>query len=391
MVAVVLATWYAKDVLGSALLDAPADRTATDYPARPEWHTLFLFQWLKFFHGPTAEVVGAILIPGILTLVLLALPFLCRAFSEQRAHRIAVTSSAAVALGAVVLTAASLWADRNPSDSTVTAAHAKRGSGQMLTAAEESRLRARQFNVQRVQARTIARRALELAGARGIPPEGPGALLARDPQSQGPRLFAANCASCHRFNGHNGLGEVPADPPTSSDLKGFASREWIRGLLENPMSDRYFGRMRTPEGEPAHTRMDRFTRERLESADESMRAQVGAEYDAVAAFLADQSRDRKGASPAARESEALVTRGQEVFTTICNECHSYAGERTGTTRAPEMQGYGSVEWLELMIAEPDHESRYRSTGRERARMPRFQERLSNLERRMLAEWLANDR
>ena len=76
---------------------------------------------------------------------------------------------------------------------------------------------------------------------------------------------------------------------------------------------------------------------------------------------------------------------------VCNECHSYDGERKGTTRAPEMLGYGSVEWIELMIAEPDHESRYRAIGRERARMPRFKDKLTERERNMVAVWLHDSR
>lgn len=66
---------------------------------------------------------------------------------------------------------------------------------------------------------------------------------------------------------------------------------------------------------------------------------------------------------------SLIGRGMEVFMNVCNECHSYDGERKGTTLAPEMLGYGSVEWIELMIAEPDHESRYRAVGRNAPECP----------------------
>ena len=73
--------------------------------------------------------------------------------------------------------------------------------------------------------------------------------------------------------------------------------------------------------------------------------------------------------------------------TTCNECHSYRGERSGFFNAPEMHGYGSIDWLSLMIAEPDHETVYRNTGREPAQMPAFKDELSELERRMIAAWL----
>ena len=87
------------------------------------------------------------------------------------------------------------------------------------------------------------------------------------------------------------------------------------------------------------------------------------------------------------DDDLLILRGRRFFERVCNECHRYEGEHTGTFKAPEMLGYGSVEWIELMIAEPGHELRYRSKGRERAQMPRFKDRLSGHDRRMIAEWL----
>ncbi len=402
ILAVFGATWCAHILLDSSLLDAPADPTATDYPARPEWHTLFLFQWLKGFEGPTAEVAGAILIPGAVTMLLFCLPWLQRLMPVAFADRIARGFCAALAAGILILTAAALLDDRNPITKTVDAIRAKQQQGEPLTLADQHALQARQFHEQRALARRTATRAHELAAAHGIPPTGPWELLAADPMTQGPRLFAAHCATCHRFDGHDALGRTPAEPATSSDLGGFASRDWIRGLLTDPMSPRYFGLMRTPEGDPAHTRMARFIRERTESADEEMLRQISADFDAVAAFLANQSGERKrpdlqsrerqpADTPSAAANESLIHRGREVFMSVCNECHSYDGNRTGTTRAPEMKNYGAPAWIERMIAEPDHETRYRSTGRERARMPSFRDRLTPAERRQIAEWLSNDR
>jgi quinol-cytochrome oxidoreductase complex cytochrome b subunit len=69
-----------------APLDAPAD-PASDYPARPEWYFLSLFQLLKYFEGPL-EVVGTILIPGLAAAYLLALPLLDRAPSTALRSRL---------------------------------------------------------------------------------------------------------------------------------------------------------------------------------------------------------------------------------------------------------------------------------------------------------------
>jgi ubiquinol-cytochrome c reductase cytochrome b subunit len=58
-------------------LGAVADPTDTSYIPRPEWYFLFLFQFLKLFEGPL-EVVGAVVIPTIGVLLLMATPFLDR-------------------------------------------------------------------------------------------------------------------------------------------------------------------------------------------------------------------------------------------------------------------------------------------------------------------------
>ena len=46
----------------AANLDAPADPSSSDYPARPEWYFLSLFQMLKLFPG-SREMIGTIIIP----------------------------------------------------------------------------------------------------------------------------------------------------------------------------------------------------------------------------------------------------------------------------------------------------------------------------------------
>ena len=384
---VLLATaWYVHAVLGTELLDAPADPTATDYPARPEWHTLFLYQWLKAFQGPVLEVVGAIVIPSAIVLAFFFLPFAERILPPRAAHRSAIGWTTLVVLSVTGFTFAAKWDDRDPGDARFNTVREKQKSGATLYDSEVAVLRARQFNRQRDQAAREAKRALELAASDGIPPAGPSTLLAHDPMTAGPKLFATHCAVCHRYDGHDGRGNVPLEPATSSDLAGFASREWIRGLLANPMDDRYFGRMRNPEGEPAHTRMSKFINDIMPEGEEAKQLLL-ADFDAVAEFLASQSsRPIVEIFPAPGLS-AFVERGREIFMNVCNECHSYGGERTGLTRAPEMRGYGAVEWIELMIAEPDHESRYRNVGRERARMPRFLDKLTERERNMLAVWL----
>ena len=52
----------------------PAD---TQYLPRPEWYYLPVFQWLKYWHGALA-VLGILVIPGLIALVFVALPFFDR-------------------------------------------------------------------------------------------------------------------------------------------------------------------------------------------------------------------------------------------------------------------------------------------------------------------------
>ena len=60
-----------------AHLDAPADPSSADYPARPEWYFLSLYQMLKYFPG-NREVIGTIVIPSTLLFILILLPLLDR-------------------------------------------------------------------------------------------------------------------------------------------------------------------------------------------------------------------------------------------------------------------------------------------------------------------------
>jgi ubiquinol-cytochrome c reductase cytochrome b subunit len=93
-------------------------------------------------------------------------------------------------------------------------------------------------------AKRDAERVVVLArSSTGIPVTGAVTLLRNDPLTQGPKLFAKNCASCHRYDGHDGLGGQPKDELSASDLKGFASRAWLAGLLDPARIDspHYFG------------------------------------------------------------------------------------------------------------------------------------------------------
>jgi ubiquinol-cytochrome c reductase cytochrome b subunit len=398
---------------GDHLLDAPADASATNYPARPEWYFLFLFQMLKYFEGPRMEILGAIGIPTFILIVLFLIPLLDKVLWRWLAHGFTVLFCIGLICGAAWLTVQAVKADTNPPNTAIAAIHEKQKSGAKLTHEEESLLRAREFNEQRKQATIVAERAIELANLHGIPPSGPLELLANDPMTRGPQLFAAHCAACHRINGTDGFGRVLNEPASSSDLAGFATRSWIADLLKDPMSPKHFGPMKKPDGDPAHTRMAKWVKDTMEENEKPAdRAALLANFNAVTAYLEDES-NRPGRlekmpatqtastqssnSPATNAAVAsnggmdgdddLIHRGRKYFMDTCNECHSYAGERTGTVKAPEMRGYGSVEWIEKFIENPADDAFYRNTGKEPAQMPAFKDKLSASERHLLAVWL----
>ena len=57
----------------------PAD---AQYIPRPEWYYLPIFQWLKYWHG-AASVIGVLVIPTVLALAVVALPFLDRGVERR--------------------------------------------------------------------------------------------------------------------------------------------------------------------------------------------------------------------------------------------------------------------------------------------------------------------
>ena len=59
-----------------------ADPADTQFLPRPEWYYVPVFQYLKYWHGSTA-VLGILVIPGILGLLLVGLPFLDRSLERR--------------------------------------------------------------------------------------------------------------------------------------------------------------------------------------------------------------------------------------------------------------------------------------------------------------------
>lgn len=329
-----------------AELGAPADPSEPYSAARPEWYFLFLFQFLKFFPG-TTEIWGAIIIPGLAMLVILAMPLLGR---WKLGHWFNILFLFSVLLGAGGLTWLALREDR--ADPVY--------QGAVRNADRE------------------AERVRELANSAGIPISGAVALLRDDPLTQGPKLFAKNCASCHRYDGHDGLGGHPKDPQSAADLKGFASREWLTRLIdpEHIASSNYFGGTKFKNGKMVKfvtKDVAGFTPEKKESLKKAIVA-LSAEAQLKSQLVADQ------------QDAAIIEQGRVLIPDLrCTDCHQFRKKDEDAT-APDLTGYGSRRWLIATINNPAHPDLY---GERNDRMPKFgaDDILSDKAIGLIADWL----
>jgi ubiquinol-cytochrome c reductase cytochrome b subunit len=335
-----------------AELAAPADPAETYSAARPEWYFLFLFEFLKFFPGGT-EIWGAIVIPGCLMLVIFLMPIIGR---WNLGHRFNVGLSFSLLGGVIFLTFLALTQDRR--------------DPAFKTAVEE--------------ARRDAERVIVLAQSpAGIPREGAVTLLRDDPLTQGPKLFTKNCASCHRYGGADGTGNKLKDAPAASDLKGFASREWLAGLLDPQRVDspHYFGGTKFKEG-----KMAKFVKKDVAGFSDEQKTQLKkgiAALSAEAGLKSQRELDQRDAT--------LITEGKLLITAEgmrCTECHQFHRPDEDAT-APDLTAFGSRDWLIAFVSNPAHPRFY---GKRNDRMPAFGEDkvLDGHAIGLIADWLRGE-
>jgi ubiquinol-cytochrome c reductase cytochrome b subunit len=298
---------------GGANLDAPADPSSSDYPARPEWYFLSLFQMLKLFPG-SREVIGTIVIPTALLVVMLLLPFLDRILPRRAAHFLACGFVFAVVGGGGYLTVQAMMDDARDS------------------AFQESRKKADESR----------QRAVFLAGLPdvGIPPDGSAYILRRDPLTQGRNVLDRRCLGCHAFEG-KGSGTQ-----TASDLSHFGSKDWIRGLLSNPSSTTYFGKVAKFDGMAEWKKTSKLSPKQLDDV---------AEFVASFALIPEDSTvDEWLSSPGVSDHAGLAP-----FQKECGKCHVIDGLSEGGLRdAPNLFGWGSPRWIARMIRKPRSADKY---------------------------------
>ena len=342
-----------------APLDAPADPGSLDYPARPEWYFLSLFQMLKKFPGKY-EYVGTQVVPGTLALVLLLLPLLDKAFPRKFAHFLACMFLFAVVGGAGYLTIEALRSDANDP----------------------------MFLKSREAADGATQRALLLADSKdaGIPPSGAGDLLTRDPLTRGRAILEQKCLGCHAFDGKTQA--VKDSPYKGFDLAHFASREWLGEFLDNPGAEKFLIHVPTAPGATASkpfTGMQTWKRDD-DFDDRSQRDHV---VDFVASFAkvpADVTVEEWAADPRVKEHPGFAP-----FVEKCLNCHAVGnlGVADKLNRAPGLFAYGSPQWLGRMIKTPGARGFY-SFKKPHEQMPAFADELTPNDMDMLIRLLRDE-
>ncbi len=310
-----------------ASLDAPAD-PAINYPPRPEWYFLFLYQALKYVPAGY-EAVVTVGLPLVGGLFLFALPLFDTNESRRVRHRAAFITPVALVLVAVV--------------------------GLTWVAKREDQHDAK-YQAARHEADARAARSVALARL-GIPPGGPLVMLLDDPMTRGRDLYLQHCTQCHVLEA-KGHRKAP-------DQAGFGSRSFILALLDNPDADHFFG----------HT----------EISDMPSQRKLGkAKLQAVTEFLFAQGREPHDPPVDA----ALVAQGAKVFHHACMKCHTFHGDGDFLAEGgPDMTGYASRTWIRRQIEDPTSPRQYGDTGT----MPAFAGQIDDHDLDMLAAFVRQQR
>lgn len=449
-----------------AELGAPADPSEPYDAARPEWYYLFLFQLLKYFHG-TQEVIGALVIPGVVMTILALAPFIG---ISKAGHYFNIAFIWFLVVAAGVLTGVALNEDANNKDFQ-----------QAKITAEHNAVRTHEL-INRQEWEVADKNKPEegkLSDRRMVQKLGAVYLLRNDPLTQGPKLFSQHCASCHDYRGPAAESKTAADSKTKSaketehlplpdpfkphapntfanqkliprfkpdgktlvverdasgnviyppalpyagapNLYGFGSREWLAGFLDpekiaavsvgeaspstnpevakekdhpenhlKPITADYFGHTNHRDGRmvtwlKSHAKelgeTAKFTKTengslKIWESDSETVALEGVAGELIVSALSAQAKlpAQKDQDDADKKSDKLFAGVILIQKNCTNECHRF-GDQGQLGLAPDLNGWGSYEWMMGLASDPTHERFYRG---ENDRMPSFAEDLEN--------------
>ncbi|NNE92502.1 MAG: menaquinol-cytochrome C reductase, partial [Verrucomicrobiales bacterium] len=348
---------------GGAELTAPAD-PAERYPARPDWYFMFLFEFLKYFEGK-ALIIGGVIIPGVLAALLFAIPFIESRW-KRAGHIFNLVFVAILFAGFTVLTALAYTRDSQNEE----------------------------YQFAKAQAQIDADRVRELARSpEGIPPIGAVEILQDDAFTQGRRIFASKCASCHTYDGHDGVGR-PQLEPSAPDLKGFGSREWLAGFVDPKQIEtpKYFfdTAFIKPDEDGKKSRMVEFVHDLSDLSEqgkgnlEKIIAAVSAEADLHYQAEIDE-RDKEIIA----EGTDLFFEGIAGVSAACADCHGFDGDESEASHTPDLNGWASREWTIEFTKNPAHSRFY---GKNNDRMPIFEEEgiFTDRQIELVVDWIRED-
>jgi mono/diheme cytochrome c family protein len=213
----------------------------------------------------------------------------------------------------------------------------------------------KRFQADRDKADALAERAIYLADSSGgIPEEGARYLLRRDPLTQGPELFKRNCATCHS---HAAIAQEGKNQPTAPDLTNYGSKEWLVEFLDAPNGPRFLGRVRNKQKQLRFNRMAEWVQQQKADAAKKGKdasAKLRKDFAKVATWLASHPRGRKW-----DDKPTELKEGFKAFLGLnCTSCHRYEPKKEKDFDAPDLTGYGSEEWIRMMVMAPGHPRRY---------------------------------
>ncbi len=390
--------WWEQSQGRAAPLDAPADPSSSDYEARPEWYFLSLFQMLKRpeFSGAN-EVIGTVVVPSAVFLVLILLPLFDKLLPRRLAHFLACGVVFVLIGGAGYLTWQAFDEDaRNPKfQAALERAHqaglrakdlaqaegiTPEGAGYLLArdpmtrgraVLEQKCLSCHYYNghgqISRTETLVDAGQraaAKSLAGGLdlGLPQPITQALgvvhpgfmpqkstsAAADPRMNGPGSYQVEgtnergdrIKALISSDGGRVVSEVEP-PQTASDLKHFGSPAWLRGLLQDPSHNAYFGAVKVGAGGMKSWKKESKLDER--------------ELDRIAEFFEAHVINTPADLPAAEWVERENVTSHPAFKNFgekgeCFLCH--ADWVASNPEAPNLYGWGSDWWIRRMILRP---------------------------------------
>lgn len=395
---IVLAVVLLFALFKGAELSAPADTATSFDAARPEWYFLFLFEFLHFEAvNALGLTFGAIIVPGIIMGIITIMP-LTHTFLGELGHKFNTTFIWLLGGAIVVLTAMAIIKDSNNETHQAALAEAHRDG-----------LRAQEL----------------AAGPDRIPPGGAIALMRNDPFTQGPRIFADKCSSCHRYNGHNGRGVMVVDKgeiaaPTAVDLGNFGSKEWMEAVIVDYTN--HFSVLKNAEWfadaqakEEAGEDVSYIDPENSEMADWSGQQELLAivanqsakptknyeNLQALVTFLVAEAghnlaEDELLDAAEIEKGRAVALEGAwdgDLEGTSCADCHTTIGEEfqpvsdDDADGYPTMAKYASQDWLKDFIRNPGAARHYG----EKNRMPAYGEAdLTDEQLDLLVRWMTGD-